>query len=96
MASGAAKTEAKRGLNLLKKKEAHMALGGTKTEAKRPGSMASGSIEPRQKGALWLRFVTEAKSYALFASPQYASVPEPVQNIENNRCQRPFLHWDLA
>jgi len=27
------------------------------------------------------------------ASPQYASVPEPVQNIENNRCQRPFLHW---
>jgi len=64
-----------------------------KTEAKRPGSMASGSIEPRQKGPLWLRFLTEAKSYVLLASPQYASVLEPMQNIKNNRCQRPFLHW---
>ena len=76
-----------------KKKEAHMASGAFKTEAKRPRSMASGSSEPRQKGPLWLRFLTEAKSYALLASPQYASVPEPVQNIKNNRCQRPFLHW---
>jgi len=75
------------------KKKTHMASGGTKTEAKRLGSMASGSIEPRQKGPLWLRFLTEAKSYALLASPQYASVPEPVQNIKNNRCQIPFLHW---
>jgi len=49
--------------------------------------------KPRQKGTLWLRFLTEAKSYDLLASPQYASVPEPVQNIKNNRCQRPFLHW---
>ena len=49
--------------------------------------------KPRQKGTLWLRFLTEAKSYDLLASSQYASVPEPVQNIENNRCQRPFLHW---
>jgi len=70
-----------------------MASGGTKTEAKRSGSMASGFLEPRQKGALWLRFLNEAKSYALLASPQYASVPEPVQNIKNNRCQSPFLHW---
>ena len=70
-----------------------MTSGGTKTEAKRLDSMASGSIEPRQKGPLWLRFLTEAKSYALLASPQYASVPEPVQNIKNNRCQIPFLHW---
>ena len=30
-----------------KKKEVHMAPGGTKIEAKRPGSMASGSTEPR-------------------------------------------------
>ena len=64
-----------------------------KTEAKRPGSMASGSTELRQKRTLWLRFLTEAKSYALLASPQYASVPEPMQNIKNNHCQRPFLHW---
>jgi len=52
MASGATKTEAKRGLNLKKKKEAHIASGATKTEAKRPGSMALGSFEPRQKRAL--------------------------------------------
>jgi len=51
------------------------------------------NVKPRQKGTLWLRFLTEAKSYDLLASPQYASVPEPMQNIENNRCQRPFLHW---
>jgi len=73
-----------------------MASGGTKTEARRLGSMASGSIEPRQKGPLWLRFLTEVKNYALLASPQYASVPESVQNIKkNNRCQSPFLHWCL-
>jgi len=57
------------------------------------GSMASGAFEPRQKRALWLRFSTEAKSYPLLASPQYASVREPMQNIKNNRCQSPFLHW---
>jgi len=76
-----------------KKKEAHMASGVTKTEAKRPDSMASGSTESRQKRALWLRVFTEAKSYALLALPQYASVREPVHNIKNNRCQNPFLHW---
>jgi len=70
-----------------------MASGATKTEAKRSGSMASGSIEPRQKRALWLQFLTEAKSFALLTSPQYASVREPVQNIKNNHCQSPFLHW---
>jgi len=49
------------------------------------------NVKPRQKGTLWLRFLTEAKSYDFLASPQYASVPEPVQNIENNRYQKPFL-----
>jgi len=70
-----------------------MASGGTENRGQKGGSMASGSSEPRQKGTLWLRFLTEAKSCALLASPQYASVPEPVQNMINNRCQRPFLHW---
>jgi len=55
--------------------------------------MASGRLEPKQKSALWLRFITEAKSVPLLASSQYASVWEPVQNIENNRCQSPFMQW---
>ena len=29
----------------------------------------------------------------LLASPQYASVPDPRQNVENNRGGKPFLHW---
>jgi len=70
-----------------------MASGGTENRGQKVGSMASGLSEPRQKGTLWLRFLTEAKSCALLASPQYASVPEPVQNMINNRYQRPFLHW---
>jgi len=70
-----------------------MASGGRENRGQKVGSMASGSSEPRQKGTLWLRFLTEAKSSALLASPQYASVPEPMQNMINNRCQRPFLHW---
>ena len=70
-----------------------MASGGTENRGQKVGSMASGSSEPRQKGTLWLRALTEAKSCALLASPQYASVREPVQNMINNRCQRPFLHW---
>jgi len=28
----------------------------------------------------------------LLASPQYASVPDPRQNVENNRGRKPFLH----
>jgi len=35
LASGATKTEAKKGIEFKKKKEAHMASGATKTEAKR-------------------------------------------------------------
>jgi len=69
-----------------------MASGGTENRGQKAGFMASGSSEPRQKVTLWLRFLTEAKSYALLASPQYASVPEPMQNMIKNRCQRPFLH----
>ena len=68
-----------------------MASGGTENRGQKAGFMASGSSEPRQKVTLWLRFLTEAKSYDFLASPQYASVPEPVQNIENNRYQKPFL-----
>jgi len=73
-----------------------MASGGTENRGQKVGSMASGSSEPRQKGTLWLRALTEAKSCALLASLQYASVREPVQNMINNRCQRPFLHWCVA
>jgi len=29
----------------------------------------------------------------LLASPQYASVPDPRQNEENNRGKKPLLHW---
>jgi len=72
-----------------------MASGGSENRGQKVGSMASGLSEPRQKGTLWLRFLTEAKSCALLASPQYVSVPESVQNMINNRCQRPFLHWCL-
>ena len=68
-------------------------LGWSQNRSKRSGSMASGAFEPRQKRALWLWFLSEAKSYPLLASPQYASVREPVQNIKNNRCQSSFLHW---
>jgi len=95
MASGASKTEAKR-----VSRKAHMASGVPKTEAKGVSNLKKKSpyglgwnVKPRQKGTLWLRFLTEAKSYDLLASPQYASVPESVQNVKNNRCQRPFLHW---
>ena len=76
-----------------------MASGASKTEAKRVSKKPIWPRvypKPRLKGTLQLRFLTEAKSYDLLASPQYASVPEPVQNSENNRCQRPFLHqWIL-
>jgi len=82
-----------KGFESKKKRVAHMASGGTENRGQKVGSMASGSSEPRQKGTLWLRALTEAKSCALLASPQYASVREPVQNMINNRCQRPFLHW---
>jgi len=41
-----------------------------------------------RRGVLWLRLTTEAKGYHPLASPQYASVWEPVQNMKNNRC-----HW---
>jgi len=71
-------------------------LGWSQNRSKRSGSMASGAFEPRQKRALWLWFLSEAKSYPLLASPQYASVREPVQNIKNNRCQSSFLHWWLV
>ena len=53
------------------------------------------SVRPNnrgRRGTLWLRFTTEAKCYPLLASPQYASVREPVQNMKNNRCQKAFLH----
>ena len=46
-----------------------------------------------RRGALWLQFTIEAKGYPLLASPQYASVREPVQNMKNNHCQKAFLHW---
>jgi len=29
----------------------------------------------------------------LLASPQYASVPDPRQNVKNNRGKKPILHW---
>ena len=101
LASGATKTEAKRLSHFFLKKEAHMASGVPKTEAKGVSNLKKKrspyglgwNVKPRQKGTLWLRFLTEAKSYDLLASPQYVSVPESVQNIKNNRCQRPFLHW---
>ena len=94
MASVAAKTEAKRVLEFKKKrKQGPYGLGCSENRGKRQGLWPRVQWKPRQKGPLWLRFLTEAKSYALLASPQYASVPEPVQNIKNNRYQRPFLHW---
>ena len=76
---GCTQNRGQRGIKFKKKKRSPYGLGW--------------NVKPRQKGTLWLRFLTEAKSYDLLASPQYAWVPEPVQNIENNRCQRPFLHW---
>ena len=91
---GCSENQGHKGTEFIKIK-AHMASGGTKTKAKRGGFMTSGAFEPRQKRVLWLRFLTEAKSYPLLASPQYASVRELVQNIKNNRCQSPFLHWCL-
>ena len=94
MASGASKTEAKRVLEFKKKKKkGPYGLGCSENRGKRQGLWPRVQWKPRQKLPLWLRFLTEAKSYDLLASPQYASVPEPVQNIKNNRCQRPFLHW---
>ena len=43
------------------------------------GSMASGN--------------NRGQKMYLLASPQYVSVPDPRQNVENNRGRKPFLHW---
>jgi len=91
MASGATKTEAKKSPYGLGCNE-NRGQKGIEFKKKRP-IWPRVQWKPRQKGPLWLRFLTEAKSYDLLALPQYASVPEPVQNIKNNCCQRPFLHW---
>jgi len=54
-----------------------------------------GALWPRVRGnrgrrwALWLRFTTEAKGYPPLASPQYASVREPVQNMKITAAKRP-------
>ena len=64
-----------------------------------PEPRQKGDIWPRvhgnrgRKGSLWPRVTTEAKGYPPLASPQYASVREPVQNMKNNRYQKAFLHW---
>ena len=51
------------------------------------GSMASGAVKIEAEGPSMASVLNRGQK------PQYASVPEPVQNIKNNRCQRPLLHW---
>ena len=90
---GCNQNRGQKGIEFFFKKKSPYGLGCSENRGKRQGLWPRVQWKPRQKGPLWLRFLTEAKSYALLASPQYASVPEPVQNIKNNRYQRPFLHW---
>jgi len=55
------------------------------------GWCVNGGWCAKQKKSLWLRFfTTETK---LLVSSQYASGLKPRQNDENNRGQKPLLHW---
>ena len=68
--------------------------------------MASVLTDPRQK-ALYMAPVSKQPRHKIgsmasgdnrgqkVASPQYASVPDPRQNVENNRGRKPLLHWCL-
>ena len=88
MASVAAKTEAKRVLEFKKKKEKRPIWPRVQSKPRqKAGSMASGAVKIEAEGPSMASVLNRGQK------PQYASVPEPVQNIKNNRCQRPLLHW---
>jgi len=55
--------------------------------------MASVLTDPRHKTESMALGDNRGQKVHLLASPQYASVPDPRQNVKNNRDKKPFLHW---
>jgi len=55
--------------------------------------MAPVSKQPRHKTGSMASGDNRGQKVYLLASPQYASVPDPRQNAENNRGRKPLLHW---
>jgi len=49
--------------------------------------------QPRHKTGYMASGDNQGPKGYLLASPQYASVPDPRQNVENNRGRKPLLHW---
>jgi len=56
-------------------------------------SMASGPTTTQAKNESMALGDNQGQKAPLLASPQYASVLKPGQNYENNRGQKPLLHW---
>jgi len=55
--------------------------------------MASVLADPRDKRGYMASGKNRGQKGYLLASPQYASVPDPRQNEENNQGKKPLLHW---
>jgi len=55
--------------------------------------MAPVSKQPRHKTGFMASGDNRGQKVYLLASPQYASVPDPRQNVENNQGRKPLLHW---
>jgi len=56
------------------------------------GYMAPVLKQPRHKTGYMASGDNRGQKGYLLASPQYASVPDPRQNVENNRGRKPLLH----
>jgi len=56
-------------------------------------SMALVPLQPKHKSVFIASGDNRGQKAPLLASPQYASVLKPRQNDENNRGQKPLLHW---
>jgi len=83
-------TEAKESVKILVKKIYfyHMASVLVDPRQKR-NHVTPVNLEPRHKRD----FMASANNRCQMASSQYASVPDPRQNEENNRDKKPLLHW---
>jgi len=51
--------------------------------------------QPRHKTGSMASGDNRGQKVYILASPQYVSVPDPRQNVENNRGRKPLLHWWL-
>jgi len=54
--------------------------------------MAPVSKQPRHKAGSMALGDNRGQKVYLLTSPQYASVPDPRQNVENNRGKKPLLY----